>query len=178
MTDEPSVENSPTVPWRTLRSARVIAYEAEHGRVARDTRGRGAAGDLVSDDGRVIEVKAYGRTARGMDLWLETGQFDEARSDPVGFHVFVVDNVKQGNPNLFGFIDLQGHVLARLLQRARPQTYVTVPFPVAVYDAAIVNAAARQHAEDEKLDWLDVPIPVPDPRIPKAEQTGTPDRTD
>jgi len=37
----------------------------------------------------------------------------------------------------YGLIDLHGDVLARLLQRAKPQSYVTVPFPVAVYDATI-----------------------------------------
>ena len=117
----------------------VVAYEAEHGRVASDTRGRGAAGDVESDDGRLIEVKAYGRSARGTDLWLETRQLDEARSNPA-FHVYVVDNVRQGDPVLFRLIDLHGDVLAGLLQRARPQTYVTVPFPVAVYDAVIADA--------------------------------------
>lgn len=55
-----------------LPLAFVIGNEAEHGRKAVDTRGRGAAGYLVSDDGRVIEVKAYGRSARGSGLWLET----------------------------------------------------------------------------------------------------------
>ena len=79
------------------------------------------------------------RTARGSDLWLETRQTEEARSNPAGFHVYVVDNVRQGNPNLFGFIDLHGDVLAGLLQRAKPASYVTVPFPVAVYDAAIAH---------------------------------------
>ena len=49
----------------------------------------------------MIEVKAYGRSARGSDLWLETRQAEEARSNPDGFHVYVVDNVRQGNANLF-----------------------------------------------------------------------------
>lgn len=115
----------------------VMAYEASRGRVASDTRGRGAAGDIVSDDGRVIEVKAYGGSARGTDLWLETRQVEEARSNPDGFHVYVVDNVRQRDEATYGFIDLHGDVLARLLQRAKPQSYVTVPFPVADYDANI-----------------------------------------
>ena len=139
MTDEPyeplttnhSVENA------AIRF--VVAYEREHGREASDTRGRGAAADLESEDGRLIEVKAYGRSARGTDLWLETRQFDEARSNPA-FHVYVVENVRQGDPAGFRLIDLHGDVLARLLERAKPQNYVTVPFPVAVYDAANANA--------------------------------------
>jgi hypothetical protein len=118
----------------------VIEYEAERGRVASDTRGRGAAGDVVSDEGRVVEVKAFGGSARGTDLWLETRQVEEARSNPDGFHVYVVDNVRQGDEAAYGLIDLHGDVLARLLQRAKPQSYVTVPFPVAVYDANIGEA--------------------------------------
>jgi hypothetical protein len=143
MTDEPyerlttnrSVENA------AIKFA--LAYEREHGREASDTRGRGATTDLESDDGRSIEVKAYGRSARGTDLWLETRQFDEARSNPA-FHVYVVENVRQGDPAGFRLIDLHGDVLARLLQRARPESYVTVPFPVAVYDAANANARAHE----------------------------------
>ena len=152
MTDEPSQENKTNRAVEDAAIAWVIEYEAEHGRVASDTRGRGAAGDVVSDDGRVIEVKAYGRTARGSDLWLETRQFEEAKSNPDALHVYIVDNVRQGNPNLFQLIDLHGDLLARLLQRAKPHAYVTVPFPVADYDAAIADAAAREQGEDDHLD--------------------------
>ena len=52
----------------------------------------------------------------------------------------VVDNVRAGDPAQFGLIDLHGDVLAGLLQRAKAQSYVTVPFPVAVYDANIGDA--------------------------------------
>lgn len=143
MTDEPNVENTTNRAVENAAIRFAIAHELGQGRVASDSRGRGATGDLVSDDGRVIEVKAYGRSARGSDLWLETRQFDEAKSNPDGFHVYVVDNVRQGDPTLFQFIDLHGDVLARLLQRAKPQSYVTVPFPVAVYDANIGEAASE-----------------------------------
>jgi len=127
MTDEPPVEHVTNRSVENAAIAFVIAQEWERGRVASDSRGQGAAGDLVSDDGRVIEVKAYG-------LWLETRQFEEAKSNPK-FHVYVVDNVRQGDPALFQLIDLHGDGLAHLLQRAKAQSYVTVPFPVAVYDA-------------------------------------------
>jgi hypothetical protein len=36
-------------------------------------------------------------------------------------------------------------------------------------DAVIADAAAGQHDEDEKLDWLQVPVPVPGPEV---ESTG------
>jgi hypothetical protein len=52
----------------------VIAHEAEHGWTASDSRGRGAAGDVVSDGDPVIEVKPHGGSARWSDLWLVTLQ--------------------------------------------------------------------------------------------------------
>jgi hypothetical protein len=74
----------------------VLAYEQAHGREATDTRGGHAPADVESDD-RVIEVKALGLSARGNDLWLETRQVDEARTNG-RFHLYAVDNVRQGNP--------------------------------------------------------------------------------
>jgi hypothetical protein len=35
-------------------------------------------------------------------------------------------------------------VLARLLERARPQTYVTGPFPVGAYDAAVAGGDSEE----------------------------------
>lgn len=142
MSDEPS---NPRMSNRAVEDAAiayVIKYEDAAGREARDTRGRGAAADVVSDGGRVIEVKAYGGSARGSDLWLETRQVEEAKTNPDGFHVYVVDNVRQGDEAAYRLIDLHGDDLARLLQRAKPQSYVTVPFPVAVYDANNANTAS------------------------------------
>lgn len=52
----------------------VIAHEAERGRTASDSRGRGVAGEVVSDGDPVIEVKAYGGSVRWSDLWLATLQ--------------------------------------------------------------------------------------------------------
>jgi hypothetical protein len=45
----------------------VIAKERGAGREARDVRGTGSAGDVDSPP-RTIEVRAYGRSARGSDL--------------------------------------------------------------------------------------------------------------
>ena len=120
-----------------LGGKHVLAHESANGREATDTRGRQAPAD-VETNGRVIEVKAFGLSARGNDLWLETRQFDEARTNGQ-FHIYVVENVRQGNPAAFRLIDLHGEVLARLLERARPQSYVTVPFPVGAYDAAVAG---------------------------------------
>jgi len=80
----------------------------------------------------------YRAMLRWMRSYGETRQVDEARTNG-RFHRYVVDNVRQGNPAAFRLIDLHGDVLARLLERARPQSYVTLPFPVGVYDAAVAK---------------------------------------
>jgi hypothetical protein len=82
----------------------------------------------------VIEVKAFGKRNRGFDLWLETRQVEEARSNP-NFYVYVVENVRQGDSSLFTLRVLGGDYLQRLLQRAKEQHYFTVPWPVADYDS-------------------------------------------
>jgi Protein NO VEIN, C-terminal len=113
----------------------VIAYEASQGRTAADTRGKGAPADVESSDGRIIEVKAYGTSGRGQDLWLEARQVAEAESNP-NFWVYVVYNVRQGDPGGFGLRLLGGAQLARLVAKKRLQTTYTIPFPVAEYDKA------------------------------------------
>jgi hypothetical protein len=110
----------------------VIAKEREAGRTARDVRGTGAAADVDSPP-RTIEVKAFGRSARGSDLWLEVRQFQEARHNHE-FYVYVVENVRQGDPAQFTLKVLAGERLAKLLARAKEQRYYTVPWPVADYD--------------------------------------------
>lgn len=49
-------------------------WEAKHGRLSHDARGAGA----VANTERTIGVEAYGRSARGHDLWLEVRQVEEA----------------------------------------------------------------------------------------------------
>lgn len=112
--------------------AHVIRYETRHGRPARDVRGKGSPGDVESV-GRCIEVKATGGLARGVDIWMETRQVEEARCNP-SFYVYVVDNIRQGDPDRFRLHILGGERLARLLTRAKMQQYYTVPWPVADYD--------------------------------------------
>ena len=113
--------------------AYVLQYEASQGRRAIDVRGQRAPADIDGD--RVIEVKAFGGRARGEDLWLEARQVAEAETNP-DFWVYVVVNVRQGDPQQFDLLMLGGEQLARLLARKRAQTYFSVPFPVAEYDAA------------------------------------------
>lgn len=68
----------------------VMAYEQAHGGEATDKRGGHVPADVQSDD-RVIEVKAFGLSTRGNDLWLETRQVDGSRRNG-HFHLCVVDN--------------------------------------------------------------------------------------
>ncbi len=115
--------------------AHVLHLEAAAGRAAVDTRGRGALVDIEGD--RLIEVKAYGGSARGSDLWLEPRQVAAAEADPERFHLVIVENVRQGEPGAFRVLDLSGERLAALLTRKRERHYVEVPFPVAAYDAVV-----------------------------------------
>jgi hypothetical protein len=110
----------------------VIAHEHIDGRTARDTRGTGAIWDVISPP-RMIEVKAYGGSARGQDLWLEVRQVEEARRNPQ-FYLYIVENIRQGDPELFTLKVLGGDRLTHLLQRAKEQRYYTVPWPVSDYD--------------------------------------------
>jgi hypothetical protein len=111
----------------------VIELEHAAGRQPQDTRHKGAAADIESPP-RVIEVKAFGTSNRGYDLWLETRQVDEARKNP-NFYVYVVENVRQGDRALFTLRVLGGARLQHLLIRAKEQHYYTVPWPVADYDS-------------------------------------------
>jgi hypothetical protein len=111
----------------------VMARERAAGREPVDTRHRGAPADIESPP-RLIEVKAFGKTTRGMELWLETKQVEEARRNP-NFHLYVVENVRQGDPSLFTLKVLGGERLQRLLARAKEQRYFMVPWPVADYDS-------------------------------------------
>ncbi len=110
----------------------VLDWEAAHGRPSHDTRGTGAAGDVANTE-RTIEVKAYGRSARGQDLWLEVRQVEEARRNP-NFWLYVVENVRQNNPVEIRLLEIGGETLRALIDRAVERRYFTVPWPVAVYD--------------------------------------------
>jgi hypothetical protein len=111
-----------------------MQIERQDGREPRDSRHSRAAADIVSPP-RIIEVKAFGKAScRGEDLWLEARQVDEARQNR-GFWLYVVENVRQGDPNRFTIKRIGGERVARLLARAREKHYYEVPWPVADYDS-------------------------------------------
>lgn len=124
LTSNRAVENA-AIDW-------VLRIEREAGREPVDARGTGVAADISSPP-RLIEVKAYGRSARGQDLWLEPRQVEEADRNP-DFYIYVVENVRQGDPAGFTLRVLGGETLRSILQRRREQRYFTVPWPVKAYD--------------------------------------------
>jgi len=111
----------------------VLEREHAAGREPKDMRGKGAPADIESPP-RMIEVKAYGKSSRGQDLWLEVRQVEEARNNP-NFWLYVVENIGQGGPVAFTVKELGGERLRKLVARAKEQHYYTVPWPVADYDS-------------------------------------------
>jgi hypothetical protein len=81
-----------------------------------------------------LRLRRFGKSNRGFDLWLETRQVQEARTNP-NFYVYVVENVRQGDSSLFTLRILGGEHLLRLLMRAKEQHYFAMPWPVADYDS-------------------------------------------
>ncbi|PZP14776.1 MAG: hypothetical protein DI611_11345 [Brachybacterium faecium] len=126
----------------------VIAHERAAGRTATDTRGtRGAQVDVISVDDTAghehhIEVKAYGGSGRGADLWLEPVQVEvlESVANP---HLYIVTDVRSPDPIAMRILDLTGDELRICLEKERPKLYFEIPLPTAVYDQLARGAAAH-----------------------------------
>ena len=114
----------------------VIELEQAAGRQPIDRRyERAFPGDLESGR-RIIEVKAVGGNQRNTGfLWLEVVQVKEARSNP-DFYLYVVENVRQGDPRFFRLKVFGGQLLAQMAARAREKRYYEVPLPTRIYDVA------------------------------------------
>lgn len=112
-----------------------IEREREAGREPVDVRYTGRPADIESPP-RQIEVKAAGKPSIRSDgfLWLETSQVDAARGNP-SFYIYLVENVRQGDPSRFTLRVLGGEQLQRLLARVRERHYFELPLPVAEYDS-------------------------------------------
>ena len=113
----------------------VLDLERQAGRTPVDRRYDKAYAADIESLPRVIEVKAVGGSQRGWFLPLEAPQVNEARSN-LDFYVYIVDNVRQGDPTKFGLKVLGGERLTRLLEKAKERRYFEVPVPVAEYDDA------------------------------------------
>jgi len=119
----------------------VMSLERAAGREPRDVRYARSAGDIESPP-RTIEVKAIGKSARGADLPLEIPQLNAARENP-DFYLYVVDNVRQGDPALFQLRVLGGERLLRMLARVKEQRSYAMPWPVGDYDSCPLGLDAR-----------------------------------
>jgi hypothetical protein len=95
-------------------------------------------------------VKAVGKDQRGWFVPIETRQYNAAIRDPQ-FYLYVVDNIRQGDPTAFRMKVFAGEQLQRLLQNAKKREYFEMPIPVAEFDAApgreaVAAAGARAPA--------------------------------
>jgi hypothetical protein len=70
-----------------------------HHAVRRAGCSRSAPADIESPS-RLIELKSFGTSNRGYDLLMEARLVEEARRDP-DYYVYVVENVRQGDPAKF-----------------------------------------------------------------------------
>lgn len=132
MTFEPLVSN------RAIEDAAiryVMDLERRAGRVPADLRNAPDFPGDISSPPRTIEVKAVGRDQRGWFVPLETRQFEAANADP-DFYLYVVDNIRQGDPTSFRLKVFAGEQLHRLLTGARRRAYYEMPIPVGEFDAA------------------------------------------
>lgn len=121
----------------------VIAVETAEGRAARDARWEpGVPTDVLSSD-RLIEVKAYGGSARGQDLWLEPAQVAAALAAPERFWLYVVDNVSQGGPEQFRLLRFGGGQWADMLAGRKERRYFEIPCPVGIYDKAVSKTVPK-----------------------------------
>jgi hypothetical protein len=60
---------------------------------------------------------------------------EAARSNP-NFYLYLVENVRQGDPARFKLRVFGGEQLQRVLARAKERRYFEVPLPVREYDSA------------------------------------------
>lgn len=127
--------------------AHVIAHEKAAGREAVDARHiPGSRVDVESTDPatgekRLIEIKAFGGSGRGDDLWLEPNQV-AALSEVPGSHLYIVTDVRSTDPSAIRILDLTGEQLRERLTAKKVKHYFEVPLPVALYDE--LRAAAGE----------------------------------
>jgi hypothetical protein len=111
----------------------VMDLERRAGREPQDVHLSGVPYDIYSPP-RKIEVKAFGRSARGAQLPLEDHQVQAAKSDPQNFYVYVVDNVAAKAPAKIAVRVLHGATLSQMIDRAAPRITYWPTLRAAEYD--------------------------------------------
>ncbi|HEY1644009.1 MAG TPA: DUF3883 domain-containing protein [Streptosporangiaceae bacterium] len=114
----------------------VMKLERDAGRSPADVSHRGVPYDIFSAP-RKIEVKAFGRSARGETLALEDSQVAEARQDPENFYLYVVDHVTTGDGTPMAVRVIHGALLEQILDRTPPTISYWATLRVREYDQLI-----------------------------------------
>jgi hypothetical protein len=111
----------------------VMDLERDAGREPQDVHLGGVPYDVLSPP-RKIEVKAFGKSARGAQLPLEDSQVQAAKADPKDFYVYVVDNVMAEAPAKIAVRVLHGATLMRMIDRTAPHITYWPTLRTAEYD--------------------------------------------
>jgi hypothetical protein len=117
------------------RAAIDYAMELEEraGRKPQDVHVAGFPYDIYSPP-RKIEIKAFGRSARGAQLPLEDSQVQAAKADPQNFYIYVVDNVLAEAPAKIAIRVLHGATLREMIDRTAPRITYWPTLRAAEYD--------------------------------------------
>ncbi|GHF14724.1 hypothetical protein GCM10018789_51080 [Streptomyces werraensis] len=98
----------------------MMASERAAGRDPIDVRTTGLPYDLEFSP-RMIEVKAFSRSARSEPLPLEDRQVAAAKADPENYYLYVVDNLAVLDGAEVCVRILHGEVLLAMIERSKPQ---------------------------------------------------------
>ncbi|MFF2466559.1 DUF3883 domain-containing protein [Streptomyces mirabilis] len=113
----------------------VMALERTAGRDPKDVRTSGLPYDVESSS-RMVEVKAFSRSARSEALPLEHRQVEAAKANPEHYYLYVVDNLASLDGAEVGVRILHGEALLALIERTQPQITYWPTFRAAEYDQA------------------------------------------
>lgn len=113
----------------------VMSLETAAGRHPIDRRYSSDFPADIDSPPRVIEIKAVGKNQRGWFVPLEPRQYEAAIGDP-NFYLYVVVNIRQGDPLQFRLKVFAAERLARLLRGAKRREYWELPIPVGEFDDA------------------------------------------
>jgi len=113
----------------------VMALERAAVRDPKDVRSSGLPYDVESSP-RMIEVKAFSRSARGEALPLEHRQVVAARANPEHYYLYVVDNLAGLDGAEIGVRILHGEAQLAMIERSQPQITYWPTFRAAEYDQA------------------------------------------
>lgn len=113
----------------------VMALERAAGRDPKDVRTSGLPYDVESPP-RMIEVKAFSRSARSEALPLEQRQVTAAKADPERYYLYVVDNLAGRDGAEVAVRVVHGKALLAMIERSKPQITYWPTFKAAEYDEA------------------------------------------